>query len=113
MHLLLLTRTQASPTSLVHSLRSVCAMFQMSPSFLSVDTGILDTRLEQFDHHFAVNRRASRHRILEFACHLQAQYGRGRIIALPSDHVAGSLLYGASKGALARTVLAAAQDLSQ
>lgn len=39
-------------------------------------------------------------------------FGRGRIVALTSDHTAGNLPYGASKGALDRIVLAAARELA-
>src|SRR5437763_935021 len=39
-------------------------------------------------------------------------FGSGRIIALTSDHTAGNLPYGASKGALDRITLAAARELA-
>jgi 3-oxoacyl-[acyl-carrier protein] reductase len=78
----------------------------------SVASGILDTSLESFDRHFAVNARATWLLIREFAQRLEAEDGRGRIIGLTSDHVAGNLPYGASKGALDRIVLAAARELS-
>jgi 3-oxoacyl-[acyl-carrier protein] reductase len=78
----------------------------------SVASGILDTSLESFDRHFAVNARATWLLIREFAQRLEAEYGRGRIIGLTSDHVVGNLPYGASKGALDRIVLAAARELS-
>jgi 3-oxoacyl-[acyl-carrier protein] reductase len=77
----------------------------------SVVSGILDTSLESFDRHFAVNVRASWLLIREFAQRLEVEYGRGRIIGLTSDHVAGNLPYGASKGALDRIVLAATHEL--
>jgi len=38
--------------------------------------------------------------------------GTGRIISLTSDHTAGNLPYGASKGALDRITLAAAHELA-
>lgn len=78
----------------------------------SVASGILDTSLDSFDRHFAVNARATWLLIREFAQRLEAEDGRGRIIGLTSDHVAGNLPYGASKGALDRIVLAAARELS-
>jgi 3-oxoacyl-[acyl-carrier protein] reductase len=78
----------------------------------SVASGILDTSLESFDRHFAVNARATWLLIREFAQRLEAEYGRGRIIGLTSDHVAGNMPYGATKGALDRIVLAAAQEFS-
>jgi 3-oxoacyl-[acyl-carrier protein] reductase len=75
----------------------------------SVDSSILDTTLESFDRHFAVNVRASWQLIAEFA--RQIPDGGGRIAALTSDHVVHNLPYGASKGALDRIVLAAAREL--
>ncbi len=74
----------------------------------SVDSNILDTTLESFDRHFAVNTRASWQLIREFA--LQVLPGGGRIVALTSDATVGNLPYGASKGALDRIVLAAARE---
>jgi 3-oxoacyl-[acyl-carrier protein] reductase len=76
------------------------------------DSGILDTSIESFDRHFAVNTRASWLLIKAFAEQYSAPFGDGRIIALTSDHTAGNLPYGASKGALDRIVLAAAAELS-
>jgi len=74
-----------------------------------IDSGILDTSLEQFDKHFAINTRASWILIADFA--RQARSG-GAIVALTSDHTAGNLPYGASKGALDRIVIAAAKELA-
>ena len=74
----------------------------------SVDSGLLETSVEQFDKHFAINTRASWMLIAEFA--RQAQAG-GAIVALTSNHTSGNLPYGASKGALDRIVLAAAKEL--
>jgi 3-oxoacyl-[acyl-carrier protein] reductase len=76
----------------------------------SVDSGILDTTIESFDRHFAVNARASWQLIRELA--RRAPETGGRIVALTSDHTAFNLPYGASKGALDRIVLAAAVELS-
>jgi 3-oxoacyl-[acyl-carrier protein] reductase len=75
----------------------------------SVDSSILDTTLESFDRHFAVNARASWQLIAEFA--RQIPETGGRILALTSDHTVHNLPYGASKGALDRIVLAAAREL--
>ncbi|MFC0680937.1 SDR family oxidoreductase [Lysobacter korlensis] len=75
----------------------------------SVDSSILDTTLESFDRHFAVNVRASWQLIAEFA--RQVPSTGGRIVALTSDHAVHNLPYGASKGALDRIVLAAAREL--
>ena len=78
----------------------------------SVDSAIRTTTLESFDRHMAVNARASWLLIREFANRYKSEYGRGRIVALTSDHTAGNLPYGASKGALDRIVLASARELA-
>jgi 3-oxoacyl-[acyl-carrier protein] reductase len=75
----------------------------------SVDSSLLDTSIESFDRHFAVNARASWLLIKEFAQRYQSK--NGRIIALTSDAVVGNLPYGASKGALDRITIAAAKEL--
>ena len=74
----------------------------------SRDSGILDTTVESWDRHYAVNARASWQMIAAFA--RQAVDG-GAIVALTSDHVAYNLPYGSSKGALDRIVRAAAVEL--
>jgi len=76
----------------------------------SVDSGILDTTIESFDRHFAVNARATWLLIREFGVRYKSTPGRGRIIAFTSDHTVGNVPYGASKGALDRITLAAAQE---
>jgi 3-oxoacyl-[acyl-carrier protein] reductase len=81
----------------------------------SVDSSILDTTVESWDRHFAVNARASWLLVQAFATHLpesQTREVRGRIIALTSDATVHNLPYGASKGALDRIVLAAAVELA-
>jgi 3-oxoacyl-[acyl-carrier protein] reductase len=80
----------------------------------SVDSGLLDTTVESFDLHFAVNARASWLLVREFALRFagEAADGEGRIVALTSDHTAFNLPYGASKGALDRIVLSAAKELA-
>jgi 3-oxoacyl-[acyl-carrier protein] reductase len=75
-----------------------------------VDSDILETTPASFDLHFAVNARASWLLVREFGRRFRTTRGRGRIVALTSDHVAGNLPYGASKGALDRIVLAAARE---
>ncbi len=75
----------------------------------SVDSSILDTTVESFDRHYAVNVRAAWLLIRAFAA--QAPAAGGRIVALTSDHVAHNLPYGSSKGALDRIVQAAAREL--
>jgi 3-oxoacyl-[acyl-carrier protein] reductase len=76
----------------------------------SAASGLLDTTVESFDRHFAVNARASWQLIRHLA--LQVPDGGGRIVALTSDHTVFNLPYGASKGALDRIVLSAARELS-
>jgi 3-oxoacyl-[acyl-carrier protein] reductase len=76
----------------------------------SVDSDILGTTVASFDLHFAVNARASWLLVREFGRRFRGARGRGRIVALTSDHVAGNLPYGASKGALDRIVIAAATE---
>ncbi|MCU1573230.1 MAG: short-chain dehydrogenase [Micrococcaceae bacterium] len=75
----------------------------------STDSGLLDTSVESFDRHFAVNTRASWQLIRGFA--QQVDNDGGAIVALTSDHTVGNLPYGASKGALDRIVIAAAREL--
>ncbi|GAA4421899.1 SDR family oxidoreductase [Actinokineospora soli] len=79
----------------------------------SVDSGILDTTVESFDRHFAVNARATWLLIREFAQRYRGSHGAGRIVALTSDHTIHNLPYGASKGALDRITLAAAHELRE
>jgi 3-oxoacyl-[acyl-carrier protein] reductase len=78
----------------------------------SVDSGILDTSLESFDRHFAVNARATWLLIRELARRYRGAHGAGRIVALTSDHTAHNLPYGSSKAALDRITLAAAVELA-
>ncbi|MGC4896998.1 SDR family oxidoreductase [Micromonospora sp. DT31] len=78
----------------------------------SVDSGLLDTSVESFDRHFAVNARASWLLIREYAKRFRGVPGTGRIISLTSDATVGNLPYGASKGALDRITLAAARELA-
>jgi 3-oxoacyl-[acyl-carrier protein] reductase len=78
----------------------------------SVASGLLDTSVESFDRHFAVNVRACWLLIRAYASRFGGPYGSGRVIALTSDHTVGNLPYGASKGALDRITLAAAQELA-
>jgi len=74
----------------------------------SRDSTILDTTVESFDRHMAVNARASWQLVAAFA--RQVQDG-GAIVALTSDDTAYNLPYGASKGALDRVIVAAAREL--
>jgi 3-oxoacyl-[acyl-carrier protein] reductase len=80
----------------------------------SVDSDIDTTTIESFDRHFAVNVRANWLLIRAFARQFPAEAaGRGRIVAMTSDHTAFNLPYGASKGALDRVVVAAATELAE
>ncbi|MER7512273.1 SDR family oxidoreductase [Streptomyces lavendulae] len=78
----------------------------------SVDSGLLDTTVESFDLHFAVNARATWLLIREYGLRFHGRHGSGRIVSLTSDHTAGNLPYGASKGAMDRITLAAARELA-
>ena len=78
----------------------------------SVDSGLLDTTVESFDRHFAVNARATWLLIREYGRRFRGGPGTGRIISLTSDHTVGNLPYGASKAALDRITLAAAHELA-
>lgn len=49
--------------------------------------------------------------IREYGLRFRDTSGTGRIVSLTSDHTVGNLPYGASKGALGRITLAAAQEL--
>jgi 3-oxoacyl-[acyl-carrier protein] reductase len=76
----------------------------------SVDWGILDTTVESFDRHYAVNVRATWLLIAAFARQLPAT--GGSVVALISDHTVGNLPYGVTKGGLDRLVLASAHELA-
>jgi 3-oxoacyl-[acyl-carrier protein] reductase len=78
----------------------------------SVDSDLRTTTVESFDRHMAVNARATWLLVREFAERFRGPHGSGRIVGLTSDHTAGNLPYGASKGALDRIVLAAARELA-
>jgi 3-oxoacyl-[acyl-carrier protein] reductase len=78
----------------------------------SVDSGLLDTTVESFDRHFAVNARATWLLIREFGLRFRGRPGAGRIISLTSDALIGNVPYGASKGALDRITLAAAHEFA-
>jgi 3-oxoacyl-[acyl-carrier protein] reductase len=79
----------------------------------SVDSGILDTSVEAWDRHFAVNARASWLLVREFATGFTAPPGIGRIVALTSGAVVNNLPYGASKSTLNRLMVAAAVELRE
>jgi len=76
----------------------------------SVESTILSTTLESWERHFAINARATWLMVREFGRRYRGGHGNGRIMAITSDHTAGNLPYGASKGALERIVLAATHE---
>jgi 3-oxoacyl-[acyl-carrier protein] reductase len=78
----------------------------------SVDSSLLDTTVDSFDRHFAVNARATWLLIREYGLRFAGPAGAGRIISLTSDHAVHNLPYGASKAALDRITLAAAHELA-
>lgn len=85
----------------------------------SVDSSILDTTVESFDRHFAVNARATWLLIKAFAEQFPSADAAdsknetaGRIVAITSDDTPFNLPYGASKAALDRIVIAAATELA-
>ena len=79
----------------------------------SIDSDIMTTSLESFEMHFAVNSRATWLLVQEFGKRFRNEKGTGRIISITSDHTAGNLPYGASKGAMDRIVLAAATEFRE
>jgi 3-oxoacyl-[acyl-carrier protein] reductase len=70
---------------------------------------VLDTTVESFDRHYAVNIRATWLLLAEFA--RQLPVSGGSVVALTGDHTVGNLPYGVTKAGLDRLVLAAAHDL--
>ena len=75
-----------------------------------IESDILSTTINSFDLHFAINTRATWLLIREFINRFKSEPGTGRIISITSDHTAGNLPYGASKGAMDRIVLASAWE---
>jgi len=78
----------------------------------SVDSAILDTTVESFDLHMAINARATWLLVREFGQRYSIPHGAGRIVSITSDHTAFNLPYGASKGAMDRIVLAASREFA-
>lgn len=73
-----------------------------------VSSGLLDTTVESFDRHYAVNVRSTW--LLTAAFVRQLPAGGGSVVALTSDHTVGNVPYGATKAALDRLVLAAGHE---
>ena len=80
----------------------------------SVDSSILDTTVESFDRHYAVNVRATWLLLKAFAEQVApgTDTPGGAVVALTSDHTVHNLPYGATKGALDRRVLAGTHELA-
>ena len=76
-----------------------------------VTVPLLGTTVEVFDRHLDVNVRAVLVLIQEFARQYSPDAGPGRIITMTSDHTAGNVAYGVSKGAADRLTDAAAYEL--
>ena len=76
-----------------------------------IPTPLMETTLENFDRHLAVNVRSVLLLIQEFAARYKRTAAGGRIITLTSDHTAGNVPYGVSKGAADRLTDAAAYEL--
>jgi 3-oxoacyl-[acyl-carrier protein] reductase len=78
----------------------------------SVDSGLLDSTVESFDRHYAVNVRATWLLVKAYGERFRGEPGRGRVVSLTSDHVVGNLPYGATKGAMDRIVIGSARELA-
>ncbi len=80
----------------------------------SVDSSIMDTTVESFDRHYAVNVRATWLLLRAFAEQVEpgTDTPGGAVLALTSDHTVHNLPYGATKGALDRLVLAGTHELA-
>jgi len=78
----------------------------------SVDSGLLDSTVESFDRHYAVNVRATWLLVKEYGERFRGERGRGRVVSLTSDHVVHNLPYGATKGAMDRIVIGSARELA-
>ena len=63
----------------------------------SVDSNIVNTSVESFDLHFAINSRATWLLVREFGKRYCGAHGVGRIIAITSDHTIENLLMGQAK----------------
>jgi 3-oxoacyl-[acyl-carrier protein] reductase len=78
----------------------------------SVDSGLLDTSIESFDRHFAVNARATWLLIREYGRRFRGAPGTGRIVSLTSDHTAGNRPTVRARALWTRITLAAARELA-
>jgi 3-oxoacyl-[acyl-carrier protein] reductase len=78
----------------------------------SVESGLLDTTVESFDRHYAVNVRSTWLLIKAFGERFSGEPGSGRVVTFTSDHVVGNVPYGATKAAADRVTVAAAYELA-
>lgn len=76
-----------------------------------VPTPLLEVTADSFDRHLDVNVRAVLALIQQFVGQFDPAAGPGRIVTMTSDHTAGNVPYGVSKGAADRLTDAAAQEL--
>ncbi len=79
----------------------------------SVNSTTLDTSVESFDRHFALNVRGSWLPFREFAKRFLGPFGTGRIVSRTSDDTVGNLAYGASKGTLDCIAIVAAREFAE
>ena len=75
-----------------------------------LESNILNTSIESFDLHFAVNARATWLLVREFGQRYRGPHNAGRIVSITSDHTVENFPYGASKGAMDRIVLTSALE---
>jgi 3-oxoacyl-[acyl-carrier protein] reductase len=74
--------------------------------------GVLDTSVEEFDRHIAINARSVLFLSAEFARRFRGDPGTGRIVNFTSSALYGELAYGVSKAAVEAITVAAAMDLA-
>jgi 3-oxoacyl-[acyl-carrier protein] reductase len=78
----------------------------------SGEGGVLDTTVEEFDRHMAVNARSVLLLSAEFARRFGGSPGNGRIVNFTSSSLFGELAYGVSKAAVEAITVAAAMELA-
>ena len=79
----------------------------------SVASSLLNTTIESFDRHYAINVRATWLLLKEFGRRFQSDRGTGRIVTMTSDHTfPDNIPYGATKAAADRLTDAAAFELA-
>jgi 3-oxoacyl-[acyl-carrier protein] reductase len=78
----------------------------------SGEGGVLDTTVEEFDRHLAVNARSVLLLSAEFARRFGGSPGTGRIVNFTSSSLFSELAYGVSKAAVEAITVAAAMELA-